>query len=440
MVKSTQQTLLIFMNGRLIGQLTKHSAGALSFRYDDRWLQQPGARPLSLSLPLVDQTYTGDLVYHFFDNLLPDNPKIRARIQTKFQRPTAAPFDLLASIGRDCVGAIQLCEHKTPPLKTINAEPLSDTAIANILKHFKTAPLGMMDSKEDFRLSIAGAQEKTAFLHYKKQWCRPLKATPTTHIFKLPIGFLEHQQMDLRDSCENEWLCLQIAKAFGLPTASANIASFDNIKTLVVKRFDRQWSQDKSWLMRLPQEDMCQALGISPNLKYESDGGPGIVDIMQLLLGAKNSAADREFFFRAQILFYLLAAIDGHAKNFSLFIEPFGAYRLTPLYDIMSAHPLLVSKQLQKEKIKMAMALIGKNKHYRWHSIKRRHFLSTAAAANFPLERAEKIIQTMCQQVEPVIDSVSNALPASFPSAIASAIFNGMRQAKQTLKKATPHR
>jgi|SRR3989339_431751 len=428
-----KQTLTLQMNGFLIGILTKYHHGGLSFRYDIKWLKQFGARPISLSLPLIDQEYTGDKVYNFFDNLLPDNPQIRARIQTKFHAPTNQPFDLLASIGKDCIGAIQLCSQPTPFKKKIEAKLLSKKNIADVLKNFSNSPLGMTDPQQDFRISIAGVQEKSAFLWYQKRWHRPLGSTPTSHIFKLPIGFLEHVQMDLRDSCENEWLCTEITKAFGLPIANAAIQSFGKIKTLMIERFDRQWSKNKKWLMRLPQEDLCQALGYSSNLKYESDGGPGILEIMKFLLGSSNPIADQELFFKSQILFFLLAAIDGHAKNFSVFIEPFGNYHLTPLYDIMSAYPLIAKHQLQKQKIKMAMALIGKNKHYHWHSIKRRHFISTAHAAKFSCEKAEEMLNTMLNQVEEVIAKVSRKLPAYFPTAIAQSIFNGMRNAKRQL-------
>ena len=101
--------------------------------------------------------------------------------------------------------------------------------------------------------------------------------------------------------------------------------------------------------MRLPQEDFCQALGINSGLKYESDGGVGIKEIMDFLNGSYNAKIDRINFFKTNFLFWVLGAIDGHAKNFSLFIEPEGKYRLTPLYDIMSAYPLIAKKQLQKQ-------------------------------------------------------------------------------------------
>jgi len=433
-MKKIARLLNVMMNGILIGQLEKTTKNELIFTYDPSWLNTSGARPISLSLPLVNQTFSGDVVYNFFDNLLPDNPQIRARIQTKFNIATSQPFDLLASIGKDCVGAIQMIEGDAPSVKRkINSEPLNEKEIANILRGYQDYPLGMVDNASEFRISIAGAQEKSAFLSYQDKWCRPLGETPTTHIFKLPIGFIKHQQMDLSDSCENEWICMQIAKAFGLPSAKCEILYFEDVKVLVVERFDRKLSQDKSWLMRLPQEDACQALGVSPNLKYEADGGPGVKDIMKLLLGSSNPEQDRDNFFRSQVLFWLLAAIDGHAKNFSVFIEAEGKYCLTPFYDIMSAYPLIAKKQLQKQKIKMAMALKGENKHYHWYNIYRRHFIGTAKNANYSTEKAEAILNEMLSKVDHVIEKVSMQLPKTFPKQISQSIFEGMRAMKQRL-------
>ena len=434
MVKQNQ-VLHILMNGIPVGELEKTIQGALTFTYHQDWLNTVGARPLSLSLPLMAYSYRGDVVYNFFDNLLPDNQQIRARIQTRFRIPTSQPFDLLANIGRDCVGAIQLIAGPIPIFeKKIKYKPLTENKIASLLRNYQINPLGMSQKDEDFRISIAGAQEKTAFLFHDNQWCEPIQETPTTHIFKLPIGFIAHQQMDLRDSCENEWLCSLIAKAYDLPVADCEILHFEDIKVLSAKRFDRRLSRDKSWIMRLPQEDMCQALGVSYHLKYQSDGGPGIKDIMNLLLGSANAIEDRDMFFRAQVFFWLIAGIDGHAKNFSLFIEPEGKFRLTPLYDIMSAYPLITQKQLQSQKIKMAMAFKGKNNHYLWHTIQRRHFLETAKAVNYSMDRAERILHEMLDKTDSVIENVAKNLPTTFPHYISDSIFSGLKKATQKLK------
>lgn len=431
MKKRAGRSLKILMNGLLVGNLEKSSSGGLSFIYDKDWLSTPGARPISLSLPLVDRPFFGDLVYNFFDNLLPDNQKIRAKIQTRFNVITNHPFDLLSQIGKDCVGAIQLVEDDDKLFQQeIKFQSLNSADIAELLRGYQKYPLGMTEDLSDFRISIAGVQEKIGLLFYQNKWAIPLEDTPTSHIFKLPIGIIPHQQLDLTDSCENEWLCAQIAKAFGLNVAYSEIAYFEECKVLIVERFDRKVSQNGRWLMRLPQEDCCQALGFSSNLKYQSDGGPGIKEMMNLFLGSSHAVRDRDSFFKTQILFWLLAAIDGHAKNFSLFIESQGQYHSTPLYDIMSAYPLITRKQLQPQKIKMAMALRGKNNHYLWHSTHSRHFIETAKYSNYSSERAEKILSQMLEQVDSVIQSVSSALPKNFPLSIAEPIFKGLQQAK----------
>ena len=147
-MKSQSRVLNILMNGILVGILEKKSNAALAYTYDQQWLNTPGARPISLSLPLINQSFEGDIVYNFFDNLLPDNPQIRARIQAKFQVATNQPFDLLASIGRDCVGAIQIIEGELPKFKKqIIAQPLKEKEIADILRNYQNYPLGMTDDK-----------------------------------------------------------------------------------------------------------------------------------------------------------------------------------------------------------------------------------------------------------------------------------------------------
>lgn len=432
---SRGQTLGVWMNGIHVGSLTKSAAGALAFSYTSGWLATKGARPVSLSMPLRHQAYIGEIAYNYFDNLLPDNKQIRDRIQARFKVRTSHPFDLLAAIGMDCVGAVQIVPEDESPqdVKRIEGARLSDAQVAKILKNYRTAPLGMVEEAEDFRISIAGAQEKTALLWKDDAWHRPLGTTPTTHIFKLPIGRIEHSGMDLTESCENEWLCLKIAEAFGLPACQSRVAEFDGVKALVVERFDRRYGD--GWIMRLPQEDMCQALGVSPNIKYESDGGPGVESIMRLLMQARDSKHDRELFFKSQVLFWLLAAIDGHAKNFSVFIEPEGRFRMTPLYDIMSAHPLLVDRQLEAKKIKLAMALSGKNRHYHWHTIQPRHFISTAKQVGFNEKSAAVIVETMLAMVDDAVAHIEATLPVNFPEAIAGPILAGMRKQRDRYVK-----
>ncbi|MDD2735221.1 MAG: type II toxin-antitoxin system HipA family toxin [Desulfuromonadaceae bacterium] len=426
--------LHLFMNGQRVGCLTRTAVGQLRFEYHGEWLQSEMRRPLSLSMPLSQRVYIGDVVENFFENLLPDSQPIRSRIQTRFSAKSNRCFDLLWHVGRDCVGALQLLPEDAASIdvRHIDAVELTESQIADILRNYDTMPLGMKGD-DDFRISIAGAQEKTALLRLNDRWCRPLGVTPTSHIFKLPIGKIAHSGMDLTDSVENEWLCHLILKAYGIPVADAEIAVFEDVKVLVVKRFDRRWADDRSWLIRLPQEDMCQALNIPPALKYESDGGPGMERIMTLLLGSANALADRHLFLKTQVLFWLLGAIDGHAKNFSIVLLPGGSYQLAPIYDVMSAYPLLAKRQVEPQKMKMAMAVRGKSSHYHWDKILYRHWLSTAQACRFPVDEMETIIRELLEDMDRVIEQVTTELPVLFPNDVARSIFDGMKSARDRL-------
>lgn len=434
MARTKEHTpLFIYMNNCLVGTLHYVGSDHLTFQYDMQWLSSSEARPISLSLPLSEEIYRGERVYPFFDNLLPDNSQIRERIQRRFKAASTHCFDLLSYIGRDCIGALQIL---TEPIKStakaiplIQAEKISQSAIAALLKNYRLAPLGMAENS-DFRISIAGAQEKTALLWHEGCWQLPLGMTPTSHIIKLPIGHIEHAGLDLRDSIENEWLCLRILSAYGLPVAEARLIQFAEVKTLVVTRFDRKWSEDKSVLWRLPQEDCCQALAVSSGLKYESDGGPGIARIMALLQGSQSFMSDRKQFMKIVFLFWVMGAIDGHSKNFSIFLHVGGQFSLTPIYDVMSAYPLAAKRQIEWKKIKMAMGVQGKNRHYLWDTIQLRHWLILAKICRFSEVQMQEIIAIVFDDMDKVIAQVSQELPTNFPAEIAASIFEGMQKVK----------
>lgn len=427
------QLLMVSMNGVKVGELSRLGNSNLRFSYDSNWLNHPSCRPISLTLPLTEHAYEDERVLNFFDNLLPDNEDIRNRIQRRFQADSNHCFDLLYEIGGDCIGALQLSPNEEiKKNNTITAQPITNSQISTLLKNYRQAPLGMSESS-DFRISIAGAQEKTALLWFNKHWHIPKANTPTTHIFKLPIGHIAHANIDLTDSVENEWLCLEILKTFDLPVANAKIAYFNDAKALIVERFDRRWTSDQSHLIRLPQEDFCQALNVSCALKYESDGGPRITDCMNLLKGSNHPAKNRQQFMKTIFLFWLLGAIDGHAKNFSCFIYQGGAYELTPIYDVMSAYPLCDKRQLEWQDIKMAMSLKGKNRHYHWHTLQKRHWIAEAKHCHFPEKEMEDMISSVCHSVDTVIDSVKKKLPKNFPKQIADSIFAGIKKAKDKI-------
>lgn len=344
-------------------------------------------------------------------------------------------MDLLAEIGRDCVGAIQLTrvDEAQPRIQEIASRPLSDSEIGQILDEL---PRGGPFGDVDFRFSVAGAHEKWALLRHQGRWLEPLNSTPSTHLLKLPVGVLEND-VDLSESLENEWLCSRILRAWGTPVATSEILRFGDARALVVERFDRRFSEDMGWIIRLPQEDLAQATGTSPDRKYESDGGPGIRRCLDILLGAADPLSDRRDFFRTQIQFFLLGASDGHAKNFSIFIEAGGRFRLTPRYDVLSAWPVVGQRrgQIPIQKLKLAMALWGKNRHYEWQHIHRRHFEITARECDLHVSGGD-LIDDLCRELPSVIDRVKGELPSDFPEHVAESIFDGLVRGAEELSGA----
>ncbi|WP_320128790.1 type II toxin-antitoxin system HipA family toxin [uncultured Sphaerochaeta sp.] len=430
--------LFVYMNGLFVGTWEQAPSLLQSFTYDQTWLNNPKGRAISLSLPLSEITYKGIYVSSFFENLLPESETVKKKLQIRFKTSSTRSFELLEHIGRDCVGALQILPQ---PIKTSSVPPeiggtiVNEQEIANILRDIRGLELkGETVSLRDFRISVAGAQEKTAFLKYQGQWMIPKGTTPTTHIFKLPIGKI-YDFIDFSDSIENEWLSCQIMHHFGIPVCKSDIYNFEEQKVLVVERFDRQWSQDQKQLIRLPQEDLCQALGYPSDQKYQSDGGPGILEIMKLLQGSNRAEEDRILFFKTQVLFYLMAAPDGHAKNFSLTLGPKGSFHLTPLYDIMSVYPLFkkTSSSLNPKRLKIAMGVYGKNIHYTWNSIARRHWIETGHKAGLSQQKVEDILQEIISQVPSVIEATYKSIPPSFPISIVDAICRGMEKTAKKL-------
>ncbi len=438
--KSKQPQLEIWMNTEHVGQWRIDSNNRSQFRYTREWINKKHARPISLSMPLndPDTPYVGKTVEAYFDNLLPDSKDIRERIQARYHTASTSPFELLKHIGRDCIGAIQLLGTGEKPLgvETIQSVLLDDNEVAQLLRATVSNNRLGQDIEDDFRISLAGAQEKTALLKLGEQWHRPLNSTPTTHLLKLPIGTVGREQIDLSTSVENEWLCAQLVRQFEIDIANCEIADFAGQRVLVVERFDRRLANNGKWWMRLPQEDMCQATSTPPHEKHESEGGPGILDINTLLMGSNDSLSDRRTFFKAQVLFWMLCAPDGHAKNFSIALLSRGQYILTPLYDVLSAYPLIRKGQnaLARQNVKMAMASLGKNKHYKWNETTLEHWFSTARKCG--LERyAATDISGLIEMTPNAIATVEKDLPKDFPDHVAEPIFSGLKKVAEVMKK-----
>jgi serine/threonine-protein kinase HipA len=405
-----------------------------------------------LSLPLTaDLQVRGAAVDNYFDNLLPDNPAIRARIRARFRTGSTEAFELLTAIGRDCVGAVQLLPPGEDPVgwDRVDAAPLNEAEVERLLRQVTAATPLDRDEQDEFRISIAGAQEKTALLGMAGGWYRPQHASPTTHILKLPLGIVGGFRGDFSDSVENEWLCGRFLHEVGLPVAQSTMVTFGEQRTLVVTRFDRRWigvdgaaavqkkrfkPREGVWIARLPQEDFCQAIGLPQTQKYQADGGPSITDCLTLLDNSETAAVDQTTFVLAQLAFWLLAATDGHGKNFSLFAHAGGSYRLTPLYDVLSAWPIIgnAHNQLPFKKAKLAMAIPGKNPHYRIAEVLARHWQALALKAG--VRGLWDRIQEFVEIAPGAIDRLRETLPQNFPERVYTTIRAGVHSQAQRFK------
>ena len=406
--RKTHAPLDVYINNRLAGRLLKEPSGAISFTYAASWLQWDYRFAVSLSLPLRESAWRGATVAAVFENLLPDNPDIRKKVAERTGAAGTDAWSLLDEIGRDCVGAMQFLHEGEKPdaPDVVHGEPVSDEQIERILDNLGRVPLGI-DPEHAFRISVAGAQEKTALLFHDGKWMQPTGTTPTSHILKPQIGTIPTAsgEVDLTASVDNEHYCLTLLEQFGLEIARTRIETFGKRRVLVVERFDREIRENGS-LLRLPQEDCCQALGVPPSRKYQSaveghQNGPGIVSIMKLLQGSDVPIRDRAAFFKSQILFWLIGATDGHAKNFSIFLLPGGGYRLTPFYDVLSVQTAFDRNQIPRKHFRLAMS-VGKSGKYKVEEIAGRHFVESGRKAGL----GPKIIGEVINEV---LDLAGNA-------------------------------
>ncbi|EEX2155570.1 type II toxin-antitoxin system HipA family toxin [Escherichia coli] len=294
----------------------------------------------------------------------------------------------MSEIGRDSVGAVTLIPEDETVTRPIMAwEKLTEVRLEEVLTAYKAdIPLGMIREENDFRISVAGAQEKTALLRIGNDWCIPKGITPTTHIIKLPIGEIRQ------------------------PNATLDLSH-------------RRWNAERTVLLRLPQEDMCQTFGLPSSVKYESDGGPGIARIMAFLMGFSEALRDRYDFMKFQVFQWLIGATDGHAKNFSVFIQAGGSYRLTPFYDIISAFPVLGGTGIHISDLKLAMGLnASKGKKTAIDKIYPRHFLATAKVLRFPEVQMHEILSDFARMIPAALDNVKTSLPTDFPENVVTAV------------------
>ncbi len=326
--------LLVALEGRSIGRIERAQHGHLRLRYDDG-IDAAGT-PLSVSMPLAVAHHGDARVTPWLWGILPENADVLARWGRRFGVSVASPFPLLATpVGRDCPGAVQFCppsEHENLLRRQGDVAPQTEAQVAQRLRDLRGDATSWLGSDFAGRFSLAGAQAKTALHFASGRWGVPAGAVPTTHILKPGISGLQHLEL-------NEHLCLRTAALAGLPAARTRIETFEDQTAIVVTRFDRTHSGGS--LIRVHQEDLCQALGVHPARKYQADGGPTPGHVAELLRACVAGAAAEEDVWRfadALAFNWLIGGTDAHAKNYSLLLAG-TRVRLAPLYDVASTLP-----------------------------------------------------------------------------------------------------
>lgn len=360
-------SLVTLLEGRVVGALSRErgpKGDQLHFRYDDAWRLDPLAPPISLSLPLSVPEHAHAAVSSYVWGLLPDNERVIDAWAKRFQVSATSAFGLLSNVGEDCAGAVQFIRSErleaVLSAELVEVDWLTTAEVAARLRALRENETAWRNARDEGQFSLAGAQPKTALLCEAGRWGVPRGRLPTTHILKPPTSAFDGH-------AENEHLCLELARAVGLPAARSTVQHFDDEVSIVVERYDRvQRDAPKTGksrrrspsIVRLHQEDMCQALGVSPAFKYQNEGGPSPAQIAKLLRDHSRRAADDVRTFVDALTFnWLIAGTDAHAKNYSLLHGRGPSVRLAPLYDVASALPY---SQQDLRRLKLAMKIGGR--------------------------------------------------------------------------------
>jgi serine/threonine-protein kinase HipA len=347
------EEIVALLDGKEAGRV-HHERGRLYFVYDDAWRNAEDAYPLSLSMPLAAKEHGRGVTEAYLWGLLPDNGHVLDRWAAKFHVSARNAFALISHVGEDCAGAVQFVTPERLAAihsgKEDEVEWLDEADVAKRLQALRADHAAWRLPRDTGQFSLAGAQPKTALLLQNGRWGVPAGRLPTTHILKPPTGQLAGQ-------AENEHLCLRLARALGLPAAQSEVMRFGDEIAIVIERYDRL--QSGNAVVRIHQEDVCQALGIMPTKRYQNEGGPSPNTIADLLRTySTDRTADVDTFVAALGFNWLIAGVDGHAKNFSLLLGTRRA-RLAPLYDVASVLP---HDTFELRKVKAAMKIGGEYK------------------------------------------------------------------------------
>jgi len=391
------KTLTVLVNDEVLGTLTQSANGRLSFVYENDWRNLVDAYPLSLSMPLTERDHSGRGLTNYLWGLLPDDDRALRELGQEHSVSHRSAFALIQATGEDLPGSVQI----VPPedvddlegrkgLRQIPEDKLAEF-LDNLVRHPGMNQINPDD--DEGRFSLAGMQPKKALCYVNGKWYEQRGRTPTTHIIKPPIA-------DLEGRVENEHFCLRLADKIGLPVVTSQVMKIGGKPNIVVERYDRQRRKgqrrlplDKSGgtVLRIHQEDVCQALGIHPDRKYQREGGPGLKAVMNLLESSGDPKTDRERFMRAIVFNFIIAGVDAHGKNYSLLIAGGGRFRLAPIYDVISALPY---DQNVYHSLAMSVGTVRK-----WEHIDPYHWQKEAQRCNYS---ADALLDEIAQQVKDV--------------------------------------
>ena len=390
----TTESLIAILDGEIMGRVER-AEGKLRFRYDEDWRWRRGAVPLSLSMPMARSEHLHELVEPFLWGLLPDNDTVLERWARRFAVSSRNVFALLAEVGEECAGAVQFVRPDRVAAiadEDSNIQWVTHSEIAHRMRTLKEDLSAWRLVSDQGRFSLAGAQPKTALQRRGERWGVPSGREPTTHILKPPIP-----QFD--GHVENEHLCLGLARSLGLPAARSYVGHFEDEVAIVVERYDR--IQTDATIRRVHQEDVCQALGRHPRLKYQSDGGPGPKEVVALLREHSSRAGeDIDTFVDALALNWMIAGTDAHAKNYSMLLGG-SRVRLAPLYDLASVLPY---PDVDLRRMRLAMKVGGK---YRIDDIVGRHWRKLAVDVGLREDRVVERVRDVAERLPGVVEKVT---------------------------------
>lgn len=400
--------LEVWLDGRFAGRLLRGEQDQVEFLYDEDYIAAKPSTPLSLSMLTSSLAHGPDAVMPWLSNLLPDSDEVRNRWAAKFGERRADPFSLLAHMGEDAPGSVQVLRENVAPSDAGILSRLDDRDIARRVRAILNDPDHWVDDSDDdeSRFSLGGNQGKFALARIDGEWFEPNGRAPSTHIVK-PGMVLASGQTDEHVQAV-EFVTMRAARSLGIRVAKVEILDFDGVPAFVTTRFDRRRSADGT-VTRIHQEDFCQALSVFPSRKYEEDGGPTMADMMALVERSSSPAYRAEDRLELAGLFafnLLVAGVDAHAKNHSL-LHAGSTTRLAPAYDLISAHGIWPDDRVRHKSD--AAVKYGKERRYR--KISSRNLMRSADVLGISRGLFATNLGTMSQALPEAVQAAIDDVP-----------------------------